>query len=228
VGVVLTKTELIDEVLTLPAGGIAREELAAPRAGRAPTAAAIEAMLRDARAELHRVAAAGMASRAAALSLEPSDTEDILPSIAATLAARVQTEELGGAEGLAVGVALAPLLYDQAVEAAAAGRIADAVALLSALLAWPSSEADGLLGLAVCAARLERYDTALVLATERLRLGAGHPRACCIAGLCELERGDRRAAQNYLAAAARLARRQPQYRDDLRAAQRLLIMMHFD
>jgi hypothetical protein len=54
-----------------------------------------------------------------------------------------------------------------------------------------------------------------------------HPRAYYITGFCELQRGNRKNAQSHLAMAARMARRRPEFRDDLRAAQRLLLILHY-
>jgi hypothetical protein len=54
-----------------------------------------------------------------------------------------------------------------------------------------------------------------------------HPRAYCIAGFCELERGNRKAAQSLLALGARIARKRPEFAEDLRAAQRILLILHF-
>lgn len=118
-------------------------------------------------------------------------------------------------------------LRAQAVSLVAAGDIAGAVAVLCALLDWPMARSDALLGLAICAVRLERHDAALALARDHLKRGGKHPRAHCIAGVCLLRRGDRRDAQNHLAIAARAARADSAFRNELRAAQRLLIMLNF-
>lgn len=117
-------------------------------------------------------------------------------------------------------------LYARAAEVVAQGRVAEALAPLARLAERPASRAEALLGLAVCATRLACYEDALILAEESRRLGPGHPRASCVAGLCELELGNRRAAQGHLATAARLARRDPAYGEDLRLAQRALLLMH--
>jgi|GEM_PF-3181021 len=90
----------------------------------------------------------------------------------------------------------------------------------------PESRGAALLGLALCAARHGDWDDALVLALEARRAAPGQPRASCLAGLCELERGNRRNSQTHLATAARLARSNPAYGEDLRLAQRALLLMH--
>ena len=121
----------------------------------------------------------------------------------------------------------AQTLYDAAAESVAEGRINRAVAILASLLHAHPGEADALVGLAVCAARLSAWDAALLLANECIDLSAKHPRAYYVAGFCELSRGNRKAAQSYLAMAARMARRRPEFRDDLRTAQRLLLILHY-
>ena len=248
--------EVLKSVLMLPGGG-ASQARATSVIEVPWSAAEIEAMLREALISLARVAETGVPSRQAALSLMPADLGPLYPEIVASLVHAVSTPQPEAAvphattsvetagskadvidiasrrpaaqvsDGAARGESLLPHLYDQAVAAVAADRVDQAIVLLGALLNWKTSEADALLGLAVCAAQLERYDEALVFATERLKHAADHPRACFIAGLSELKRSDRRAAQNYLAAAARMARRRPEFREDLRAAQRLLLTMHF-
>ena len=124
------------------------------------------------------------------------------------------------------GHAWGDLLYDAAAAAVARGRLDEAIALLAGLMPLAGRRLDALLGLSVCAARLGCYEDALILALASRGSGPGHPRASCVAGLCELERGNRRAAQAYLAVAARLARGRPDCRDDLRQAQRTLLLMH--
>ncbi|GJD91449.1 hypothetical protein BHAOGJBA_4997 [Methylobacterium hispanicum] len=116
--------------------------------------------------------------------------------------------------------------YARAAQAVAEGRLSEALTLLAPLAAEPDSRAEAVLGLAVCAARLGCCDEALILARESRRLAPNHPRASCVAGLCELELGNRRAAQGHLATAARLARRDPAFGEDLRLAQRALLLMH--
>jgi tetratricopeptide (TPR) repeat protein len=228
----LTEAVLSEELLTLPAGRTADVENSSSKASAAPSPAQLEALLRFACDRLRDGAATGEPAYTAARSLQPDNADLLLPPIAAALAERLTA--VCNAAGRALDPSLPlesklliPIVYEHAVDSVAAGHIETAIVLLGALLHWKTAEADGLLGLAVCAARQERYDAALTLANECLRLGTDHPRAYCIAGLCELKRGDRRAAQNFLAAAARMARRAPIYRDELRAAQRLLIMMHF-
>lgn len=118
-------------------------------------------------------------------------------------------------------------LRAQAVSLVAAGDIGGAITVLCALLDWPSARDDALLGLAICAVRLDRHDDALALALDYLKRGGTHPRAHCIVGVCHLRKGDKRAAQNHLARAARAARTDAAFRDELRAAQRLLIVLNF-
>lgn len=118
-------------------------------------------------------------------------------------------------------------LQSQAASLVTAGEINGAITLLCALLDWDEARNDALLGLAICAVRLERHDAALTLALDYIKRGGRHPRAHCIIGLCFLKTGDRRLAQTHLAVAARSARADVAFRDELRAAQRLLIMLNF-
>lgn len=121
---------------------------------------------------------------------------------------------------------LAPFAYKHADTLVSEGRFREAAALLGAVAGVPNGTFDGLLGLAVCALQLKRPEVALALAHECLKLDPRHPRAHCLAAHCELKRGDRRAAQNHYALATRLARSRPEFREDLRAAQRALLLMH--
>lgn len=114
-----------------------------------------------------------------------------------------------------------------AADAFAAGRTERAALLLSSLLFLDQPGVDPVLGLAVCAVKLDRLEEAFALATESLRRGSKHPRAFCIVGLCEFDRGERAAARTHLAIAARLARSRPEFREDMRMAQRLLLILNF-
>jgi tetratricopeptide (TPR) repeat protein len=218
--------ELGRELLTLPTPTAAEQAPAAKR-GQLPTDRQVETRLRRGLEGVRDASEAGSTSRAAALSLLPDGADALLASIAAAVVTR-WTSRSGQPSPQADDQWLPPLLYEEAVTAVAEGDVARATTALAVSLHWKAGEADALLGLAVCAVRLERFDQAQSLAFERLRLGQDHPRALCIVGLCELKRGDRRTAQSYLAAAARLARRNPAFREELRASQRLLILMHFD
>ncbi|MEJ1160510.1 hypothetical protein [Prosthecomicrobium sp. N25] len=107
-----------------------------------------------------------------------------------------------------------------------AGALAGAIAPLVMLCGNDASGPDGLIGLAALAVRRDDVAAAAVFAGEALRLAPGHPRAACLAGFAALAAGDRKGAQQLLAGTARLARRRPEYREDLRAAQQLLLIMH--
>lgn len=118
-------------------------------------------------------------------------------------------------------------LYDRAAADVEGGRTDRAAVLLATLLYLGVAVADALAGLAVCGARLGKFEEALVLATECLKLPIKHPRAFFVAGWCEIRLGNLKAAQLLLATAARFARTRPEFRGDLQAAQRLLLAMHF-
>ncbi len=118
-------------------------------------------------------------------------------------------------------------LYDAAAAELDAGHPERAAARLSGLLDSDVSRADALCGLAVVCMRTQNYDDALVLANKCIELQVTNPRALCIAGFCELKRGNRKAAQTLLARVARIARKLPEFREDMRAAQRMLLNLHF-
>jgi tetratricopeptide (TPR) repeat protein len=119
------------------------------------------------------------------------------------------------------------LLYAMAQKLIADANDQDAAALLGAALALGAARSEIAAGLAVCAARMERYAVAVTLAELCLGDNDQHPRMLFIAGFCELKRGNRRTAKVYLARAARLARSRPEFRADQRTAQRLLLVLQF-
>lgn len=118
-------------------------------------------------------------------------------------------------------------LYAAAESAFATGDFAKAIGPLCTLLGLEGGQDDAALALAICAVRLEAFDQALPLAAESLRHGSRHPRAFCIVGMCELLRGNKPAAQENLALATRMGRNHPEFREDMRLAQRLLLIRHF-
>lgn len=216
----------MEGLLTLPDGGVsslgASTRMAAPNL----TEHAAAMLLREAGDDARRHAGANAAYAAAAHLL--ADQSNDVAATAATLLAGMRRNDPSRPSPTSVTIddGVASLLYDTALRSVAAGRVGEAIVLLCGLLPSETRRADGFLSLAVCAARLKRFDEALTLATESLKLSPDHPRPRCVAGLCELERGQRKAAQAHLAAAARIARRRPEWREDLRAAQRLLLLMH--
>ena len=119
------------------------------------------------------------------------------------------------------------LFYAKAQKLIADANDQDAAALLGAALALGAARGEIAAALAVCAARMERYDAAVTLAELCLGDNDQHPRMLFIAGFCELKRGNRRTARAYLAKAARLARSRREFRADQRAAQRLLLILQF-
>lgn len=186
----------------------------------------IERRLRAALAAFVARAQAGEAGPRAAVDLLAPGSERQLAAIAVELSAHMAGD--GPAARPANGALhdLAPAAYELADVLVEAGRFREAATLLCAVAGLPGGDFDGMLGLAVCALRLGRPEVARALSQECLKRDPRHPRACCIAAHCELKRGDRRSAQSYYALAARLARTRPEFRDDLRAAQRALLLMH--
>lgn len=117
-------------------------------------------------------------------------------------------------------------LYDMAIASSSGEQSDEAVVPLAVLAGSGAGESEGLLGLAVMATRQGRMDLAFDLVSGCLEAADRHPRACSIAGICELARGDKAAAQTYLAAASRIARSRPEFRGELQIAQRALLLMH--
>jgi hypothetical protein len=124
-----------------------------------------------------------------------------------------------------------PLLDALAVIALDDERPHDAAALFAAKLALSVSErdkADALCSMAYCAVCLRQFDDAAALARASLDYHSMQPRARCILGLCALQGGDRKTAQYSLALAARMARSNRDYVELSQAAQRLLLILHFE
>lgn len=120
-------------------------------------------------------------------------------------------------------------LYDAALRAEADGERRRSLSLLIAALTDPSAdpalEADGCLGLAVLALEARAFEDAALLAERCLQLHCRHPRACAILGFVRAREGRTEEAKTFLAAAARIARRDPRLRGDLDAAQRTLLLL---
>ena len=210
------------------------------RSAQAADAARVVSLVRSAHEELQRRHAAREATATAILSLAADALsgadalgeadiwgEKAFADIEATIGAwrgggvAAQTPVPADSDGIAT------FIHDLAVDGFKGGHIARAVTLFATLLHLGKQEADALSGLALCGVRLGQFSEALTLASECLNLPVKHPRAYCIAGFCELERGNRKAAQSLLALGARIARKRPEFAEDLRAAQRVLLLLHF-
>jgi hypothetical protein len=184
-------------------------------------AARVVSCVRTARDEFERRRIAGDAVASAILTLGAAEWAD---QGIADIEAAIAGHRISGAFEASQ---IAPLIHDCAVDGFKTGHIERAAVLLATLHHLKIEEAEALSGLALCGARLGKFDEALTLATECLKLPVKHPRAYCIAGFCELERGNRKAAQSFLALGARIARSRPEFAEDLRAAQRVLLILHF-
>ena len=180
---------------------------------------------------LERAASAGEAAPSAALSLVEATSagldemidracEHIRAALAGTDSARLQPSNCpDAASRLAFRLATGTFSSERP----------DWEILLLAILYFDEVYGDhAVLRLAAHAVRRQDLSAAEKLADECLRRGVKHPRAFCIAGLCELDRGDINAAQHHLALAARLSRAKPEYRADMRMAQRLLLILNFN
>lgn len=125
-------------------------------------------------------------------------------------------------EGSSVDLQLA---YDLGVAAFRHAQISDAVYAFTLLTGQTGFRAVALLGLAACACHQEDYKTAHVFAEASIACNEPHPRTHLIAGYSALRSGDKKTAKRQLALAARLARGDPQLRDEQRCAQRELLLM---
>jgi len=223
--------EIITQVAKLPPLSL---EPAMLEAEAAVAADRVVALVAAARAALERRSADRDAVAVAALSLAPawpddalraawdaSDAREVAPSAKTTPSRAGRDAPVTDAER-DVGA-----LYERALLEIEAERFAFAAILLLPVLHLEAGKADGMVALAICGIHVGNFDAARDLAMECTRLPEKHPRAFSIAGFCELQRGHRKAAQLLLAQAARLARRRPEFREDLRAAQRLLLILHF-
>jgi hypothetical protein len=201
---------------------------------RSPDAAQLAALIRAAREMFKRRSASGDTVATAINTIcSKTWTDSTISTLAkrsAAQAASYKHPEPPFPEVEAVSDRLdfaAYLLYALAAEEFGAGNARHAAILLATLFNKAMDEAEALSGLAVCAASLGLFAEATRLAGECLKLPQKHPRAYCVAGLCELEAGNRKAAKSFLALAARLARTRPEFRKALQAAQRLLLILHF-
>lgn len=163
--------------------------------------------------------AEGDPAAGAVLKLTPADWKKLKPILTKGM------KELGG------GKPSPPALDKLASDALEEGRHQDAAMLFAARLPLAHEQpdiADGLSSLALCGVSMGLFEEALTLAKECLAIDPAHPRAHCIAGLCQLQSGNRKLAQTSLALAARIARNNPDYAEPLQAAQRLLLILHFE
>lgn len=128
------------------------------------------------------------------------------------------------------GPSTEPLL-DQVYAGASAFFAADdmpnAVCSFNLYVSLQPVSQSGLLGLSLCAIKLDRFDLGMVLGRESAGIKSLHPRVHFVVGVCALELGDDKTAKHHLALTTRIARRDPRHRVDLRAAQRILLLLQF-
>lgn len=209
----------IDIVLDLLAPRAAVAGLATPAVAGAIDLTRADVVLRGARGAFEARQWSGDPVASAVLALLRDDWSDgAIEALHGTIIARRSDMDCGEPS---------LLLHACVAEAFAAEDIGRAAVLLATLHHLQADEAETLSALALCAARLGHFAQALLLANECLKLPQKHPRAYCIAGFCELERGNRKAAQSLLAVGARIARGRPDFAEMLRAAQRVLLILHF-
>lgn len=109
----------------------------------------------------------------------------------------------------------------------AGGHADRAISLLVPFVADEATRAAALRRLAETSAEMDRYEEALIIVRRCLEDNPNDPQLLCLAGLCQYKLGNNDAAQALLAKSARIARKMPEYAESLRAAQRLLLQIHF-
>lgn len=109
----------------------------------------------------------------------------------------------------------------------AAGAIDRAAERLMPFLVVEAASAAVLAALAGACLRANRVGDALALVGRCLDGSPLYPPALLVAGEAELARGNRKAAQGFLAKAARIARKMPEHIEAMRAAQQLLLRLQF-
>ncbi|WP_407048035.1 tetratricopeptide repeat protein [Methyloraptor flagellatus] len=109
----------------------------------------------------------------------------------------------------------------------AVGHADRAISLLVPFVADETTRGAALRRLAQTSAEMARYEEALIIVRRCLEDDPNDPQMLCLAGLCRYKLGDNDGAQVLLAKSARIARKFPEYAESLRAAQRLLLQIHF-
>lgn len=159
----------------------------------------------------------------------PSDPSDWLVQARAGLAARPDAVAAAMTHGSAerLDAAFEPTAGGLCALAAARLTAGDRPGAILALIGLARiAPADGLAGLAGLALLDERPHDARTLAAAATEADGAHPRAHLVLGCVARAAGAVKLAQQHLAATSRLARRQPAFRDDQRAAQQLLLLLH--
>ncbi|MGR3483831.1 MAG: hypothetical protein ACU0BF_00660 [Paracoccaceae bacterium] len=119
-------------------------------------------------------------------------------------------------------------LYDTAVRLAGEGESADAARLFLRLAMAQHRTAGAIYGLAAALCDAGRHDRALELALLLSDAPDAGPRAWMLAGYAAYRTGDAGLARRLLARGSRAARGRPDYAEELRFAQRLLLSQQFD
>lgn len=159
----------------------------------------------------------------------PADTRAWLACVRAEVATRGDDVSTATVAGTAVAVAETAAPTAEGLARLAAERFAAGArdeAALALLGLSRIATADGLAGLAGLAYLDGRPDHARILATAAAEADPSHPRPQLVLGLLARDGGGAKVAQQHLAITSRLARRHPAFRDDQRAAQQILLLLH--
>ncbi|MEP3665151.1 MAG: hypothetical protein ABJN42_00280 [Roseibium sp.] len=118
-------------------------------------------------------------------------------------------------------------IYETAYALFSQDEYAQAVGFFSLIASLEGNIAGSLLALSACANRQALYRSGYDLAVASIKANEKHPRSYLLAGYCALQLKEQKSAKRYLALAARLARKDPAYRTEQRAAQRKLLLLQF-
>ena len=120
------------------------------------------------------------------------------------------------------------VVYAEACRAAERGDAARAARSFLHLVLTEHRTGSALHGLAAVLCRAGRHDEALKLALIVASSGHPDPRALILAGYAAYRTGDSNLGRRCLAKASRQARGRPEYAEELRFAQRLLLTQQFE
>ena len=118
-------------------------------------------------------------------------------------------------------------IYERAVALFSQEEYTQAVGFFCLIASLHEKAAGSLIALSACASRQALYKSGYNLAIASIKADDKHPRSHLLAGYCALRLNDLRSAKRYLALASRLARRDPMFRPEQRAAQQQLLSLQF-
>lgn len=118
-------------------------------------------------------------------------------------------------------------IYERAFALFSQKEYGQAMGIFCLIAPLKQKSAGSLIALSACASQQSLFRSGYDLAIGSIKADGRHPRSHLLAGYCALQLNDLRNAKRYLAMACRLARRDPAFRPEQRAAQRQLLLMQF-